>query len=67
MMQSDNYIIQKQTDTRLDSEFLVLYGTLSNGNLILMRTALESIRKASICPIHFWHVWVLSLQSSVQS
>ena len=34
MMQSDNYIIQKQTDTRLDSEFLVLYGTLSNGNLI---------------------------------
>ena len=27
MMQSDNYIIQKQTDTRLDSEFLVLYGT----------------------------------------
>ena len=46
MMQSDNYIIQKQTDTRLDSEFLVLYGTLSNGNLILMRTALESIRES---------------------
>ena len=46
MMQSDNYIIQKQTDTRLDSEFLVIYGTLSNGNLILMRTALESIRES---------------------
>ena len=47
MMQSDNYIIQKQTDTRLDSEFLVLYGTLSNGNLILMRTAVESIRESA--------------------
>jgi two-component system sensor histidine kinase VanS len=46
LMQSDNYIIQKQTDARLDSEFLVLYGTLSNGNLILMRTALESIRES---------------------
>ena len=46
LMQSDNYIIQKQTDARLDSEYLVLYGTLSNGNLILMRTALESIRES---------------------
>lgn len=43
----DNYVIQRQTDTRLDSEYLVLYGTLSNGNLILMRTALESIRESA--------------------
>lgn len=43
----DRYVIQKQTDTRLDSEYLVLYGTLANGNLILMRSALESIRESA--------------------
>ena len=36
LQRSDNYVIQKQTDTRLSSEYMVLYGTLSNGNLILM-------------------------------
>ena len=45
LQRSDNYVIQKQTDTRLSSEYMVLYGTLSNGNLILMRTAVESIRE----------------------
>ncbi len=44
----DSYIIQRQTDQRLDSEYLVLYGTLSDGNLILMRTALESIRESVV-------------------
>lgn len=44
--QAYNYVIQRQIDARLDSEYLVLYGTLSNGNLILMRTALESIRES---------------------
>lgn len=42
--QKENYVIQRYTDERLDSEYLVLYGTLSNGNMILMRSALESIR-----------------------
>ena len=46
LAEEDNYIVQRQTDTRLDSEYLVLYGTLSNGNLILMRSALESIRES---------------------
>lgn len=46
LAQEDNYIIQRRTDLRLDSEYLVLSGTLSNGNMILMRTALESIRES---------------------
>lgn len=46
LAQADNYVIQRRTDTRLESEYLVLYGTLSNGNLILMRSALESIRES---------------------
>lgn len=45
--ENDNYVIQRQTDTRLDSEYLVLYGVLSNGNLVLMRTALASIQESA--------------------
>lgn len=44
---ADSYVIRKQTDTRLSSEYLVLYGTLANGNLILMRSALEGIRESA--------------------
>lgn len=47
LTQADAYVIQRQTDTRLNSEYLVLYGTLSNGNMILMRSALESIRESA--------------------
>lgn len=44
--ETDNYVIQRQIDRRLKSEYLVLYGTLSDGNMVLMRTALESIRES---------------------
>lgn len=44
---SDNYVLERQVDARLESEYLVLWGTLENGNLILMRTALESIRESA--------------------
>lgn len=47
LQKSDNYVLQKQTDERLDSEYLVLWGTLSDGNFIMMRTALESIRESA--------------------
>lgn len=46
LAQDDNYIIQRRTDSRLEAEYLVLYGTLSNGNMILMRSALDSIRES---------------------
>lgn len=46
LVDEGDYIIQRQTDQRLNSEYLVLYGTLSNGNMILMRSALESIRES---------------------
>lgn len=46
LAKEDAYIIQRRTDARLDAEYLVLYGTLSNGNMILMRSALESIRES---------------------
>ena len=46
LKEDSNYVIQKRTDERLDAEYLVLYGTLSNGDLILMKSALESIRES---------------------
>lgn len=43
---TDNYIIEKQMDERMGADYLVLWGTLDDGNLILMRTALESIKES---------------------
>jgi len=43
----NNYNIVRQRDVRLNSEYLVLYGTLQNGNLVLMRSALASIRESA--------------------
>ncbi len=42
-----DYQILSTQDTRLNSEYLVLVGELPNGELILMRTALESIRESA--------------------
>lgn len=47
LQKQHNYSILRQRDLRLNSEYLVLYGTLQNGNLILMRSALESIRESA--------------------
>ena len=41
------YQLLKKTDTRLDSEYLVLVGVLENGEMVLMRTAVESIRESA--------------------
>ena len=49
----DNYNILRRRDVRLNSEYLVLYGTLANGNLILMRSALESIRESAVISNRF--------------
>jgi signal transduction histidine kinase len=43
---TDNYVLQRQTDRRLEEDYLVLWGTLDNGNLILIRSAVESIRES---------------------
>jgi signal transduction histidine kinase len=46
VISADNYRVLEVTDNRMSSEYLVLWGTLSDGNLIMMRTALESIRES---------------------
>ncbi len=45
--ETNDYVLRKQADSRMGSEYLILLGTLSDGNLILMRTALESIRESA--------------------
>ena len=45
--EGENYVIQKQYDNRTNSEYLVMWGTLSDGKLVMARTALKSIRDTS--------------------
>ena len=44
---NDQYQLLRKNDTRLDSEYLVLVGVLENGDMILMRTAVERIRESA--------------------
>ncbi|MFV0465606.1 MAG: sensor histidine kinase [Lachnospiraceae bacterium] len=44
---TEQYVLAKQTDLRLDTEYMILWGTLTDGNIILMRTPLESIRESA--------------------
>lgn len=41
-----SFTIAKYQDRRLNTEYLILWGSLSDGNQVLMRTALESIRES---------------------
>lgn len=43
---TERYTVERTKDNRLESEYLVLWGNLQNGNLILMRAAVESIRES---------------------
>lgn len=43
---TDKYVLQKQRDRRLNEEYLVLCGTLDNGQLIMIRSAVEGIRSS---------------------
>ncbi len=49
----ENYKIIRQTDDRLQTEYYVLWGILPDGNLIMMRTPLESIRESVVISNRF--------------
>lgn len=52
--ETDDYRIQRIFDSGMDDEeYLILWGTLSDGNVILMRTAMESIRESVEISNHF--------------
>ena len=41
--ENESYTLERVFDDRLNSDFLVLWGTLSDGNMIMIRCAVESI------------------------
>ncbi len=43
---TEQYTVEKIADSRLKTDYLVLWGNLQNGNTILMRTAVESIKES---------------------
>ncbi len=45
--ETESYVLRRQTDERLSSDYLSLWGVLSDGNFVLIRSALESIRDAA--------------------
>ena len=46
ILSTKDYEIIKQTDSRLQTDYYVLWGILADGHLIMMRTPLESIRES---------------------
>lgn len=42
-----SFVIQKRQDLRMESDYLVMWGVLSDGKLIIARSALESIHESS--------------------
>ncbi len=47
IISTEQYIVEKQRDSRMQSEYLILYGWLPDGNYVYMQTALESIRESA--------------------
>ena len=66
LMSNDNYMIEEQKDERTESEYLTLWGSLPDGNLIIMRTPLASIRASVIASNEFLtYIMIVALISAV--
>ncbi len=53
LKESEYYYVERVLDNRLDEQYLVLIGSLYDGNQILMRTPLEGIRESAIIANQF--------------
>lgn len=63
-----NYVVFKQVDKRFNEEYLILCGTLDDGNLIMMRSAVESIHESTKLTNRFLlYFGVISLMIGVAS
>ena len=47
LKQTEDYVLIRQRDERLSSDYIALWGTLPDGSFILIRSALEGIRDAA--------------------
>lgn len=63
---SDLYVLGRSRDNQMQEEYLVLLGNLDDGNQILMRTPLESIRESVLVANQFLvYVGIISLVASI--
>ncbi len=51
---TEDYTLERLADERMQSDYLVLWGILSDGSYIYMRTALESIRESAAITNRFF-------------
>jgi signal transduction histidine kinase len=56
LRETDRYTLRQQTDSRMGSENLTLFGTMKSGGYIYMRTTLESIHESALSTSHFFLV-----------
>ncbi|MBQ9023565.1 MAG: HAMP domain-containing protein [Eubacterium sp.] len=64
--ETDEYSLMLKFDRRLNQEHLVLWGTLEDGNLILIRTPLESIQQsAQIASVFLLIVGLIAIAVSI--
>ncbi len=54
LLQAEDYMLERQTDSRIQTEYLVLLGVLNDGSYIYMRTALESIKESALLTNQFF-------------
>ena len=54
LLEGENYSLVRRTDSRLQSEYLVLWGELGEGSYVYMKTALESIRESAAITNRFF-------------
>ena len=46
-LDGENYSIERFTDDRNDQEYLILWGTLDDGNIVMMRTMVASLKESA--------------------
>ena len=51
--ETESYSIRRIHDERFNEDYLVLWGTLSDGNIVMMRTAVASIRESAVVTNRF--------------
>lgn len=45
--ESNRYTIERQTDSRMNGDYIVLWGSLEDGNTVLIRSAVESMKDSA--------------------
>jgi methyl-accepting chemotaxis protein len=62
MIQNDDFEVLISADPRMGMDYLELWGTLSNGNFIIMRTAVSNIKASvKVSNKFLWNIGILMI------